>query len=154
MAREMTGVGVKPSCCLNDGLDAVGREHFQGRPLGGAGEGVRVLAHEQRAGRSAWLCAIVADGLRDGQDVGLGERAVQRRAAMAAGAEADELLRIVQIRLPLVIGALQLSRFDQQFMRRGFAGQGMQSHGRIVPCSVSEAIDGGSLPQARHSAGS
>ena len=37
--------------------------------------------------------AVLADRLRDGQDVRLGERAVERRAAVAAGAEAHELRR-------------------------------------------------------------
>ena len=48
MAREMTGVGVTPSSALNDGLDAVGRQHLQRGALGRVGERVRVLAHEER----------------------------------------------------------------------------------------------------------
>ena len=71
----MTGVGVTPSSRWMIGLDAVGRQHFQGGALGRAGQGVRVLAHVERA-VDALAAAVVADGLGDGQDVGLGERAV------------------------------------------------------------------------------
>ena len=48
MACERTGVGVKPSSGWMNGLDAVGREDFEGGALGGGGNGVGVLAHEQR----------------------------------------------------------------------------------------------------------
>ena len=45
----MTGVGVTPSSRWMSGFDAVGGEHFQGGALGRAGQGVGVLAHEERA---------------------------------------------------------------------------------------------------------
>ncbi len=55
----MTGVGVKPSSGLDEGVNAVGGQHFEGGALRGAGEGVRVLAHEQRA-----VDALLVRGIR------------------------------------------------------------------------------------------
>ena len=76
--------------------DAVGGQDFEGGLLGRAGEGVRVLAHVNRAG-DALSRTIFADRLRDGEDVGLGEGAVCRRTTMTAGAERDELLRVAEV---------------------------------------------------------
>src|SRR5262245_20245126 len=42
---------------------------------------------------------------------------------MAAGAEADELRRIAQLGLPLVVLALEGSKVDEQGLRGGLAGQ-------------------------------
>src|ERR1700719_4237303 len=50
--------------------------------------GVRVLAQEDRPVDAVGR-AVLADGLADGQDVRLGKSAVERRAAMPAGAKAD-----------------------------------------------------------------
>ena len=127
----MTGVGVKPSSRLNDRLDAVGGEHFEGGSLGRAGQGVRVLADEERP-VDAFAVAVLADRLRDGEDVRLGERAVERRAAVAAGAEADELLRIVEVRLALVVIALQLGHIDQHGGGRRPACGEMNCHALFV----------------------
>ena len=60
---------------LDDRLDAVGGEHFERRALRRAGEGVRVLAHVERA-VDLLLLPVFADRLRDGEDVGFGEGAV------------------------------------------------------------------------------
>src|SRR6266516_16538 len=62
---------------LNDGLDAVRRQHFEGGALGRFGQGVRVLSHVERA-VDRLTAAVVADALRDRQNVGLGERAEER----------------------------------------------------------------------------
>jgi hypothetical protein len=90
MACEMTGVGVKPLSWLDHDLDAVGGEHFERGRCAGAGERVRILAHEKRAGRClalrysqmAWVMARMCCSVNV---------EFERRAAMAAGAEADEL---------------------------------------------------------------
>src|SRR4029450_1174171 len=87
---------------LDDGVDAVRRQHLEGGTLGGLGQGVGVLAHVERP-LDAVAAPVVADGLRDRRDVGLGEGAVERRAPVSAGAEADELGRIARVRLPLVV---------------------------------------------------
>jgi hypothetical protein len=130
---------------LNACLDAVRRQYFQRRALGRPGKCVRVFAHVERAGDALGL-AILADGLRDGQDVGLGERAVQGRAAVPAGAKADELLRIVGIWPPLVIGVLQFRQIDQQLSRRGFASQRMNGHFLYLSRRHGFQGFGGSLP--------
>src|SRR5262249_31251664 len=69
---------------LDHGEVVVGGDHFQGGALSGAGEGVCIFPDKERAGDVAFR-AVVADGLCDGQNMGLGERAIERRAAVAAG---------------------------------------------------------------------
>ena len=96
MACEITGVGVTPSSRWMIGRRLVGRQHLERRPLRRRRERVRVLAHEQRPVDALGL-PVVADRLRDRQDVRLGERAAQRRAAMPAGAEAHALRRVGRI---------------------------------------------------------
>src|SRR5439155_15740474 len=68
--------------------------------------------------------------LRNGQNVGFGEGAIERRAAVAAGAEADELLLLIKVRLALVISPLQGLEIDELFLGRGFAGKWMICHKR------------------------
>ena len=67
------------------------------------------------------LATVVADGLGHGEDVGLRERAEQRRAAVPAGAEADALCRIVEVRLAGEVLALEPGQVDQDLLRGGFA---------------------------------
>ena len=62
---------------LDDGLHVVGRQHLERGALGGPGDRVGVLTHVERA-VGALAPPVVADGLGDGQDMGLGERAMQR----------------------------------------------------------------------------
>ena len=107
---------------LNDGFHAVGREHFERGALCGRGKPVRVLAHLQRAA-DVLAPAVIANGLRDGENMRLGERAVRRRAAMSAGAEADQLVRVAEIRPPLVIIAFEPRQIHEHFLGGRFAGQ-------------------------------
>ena len=107
---------------LDDGLDAIGRQHLERGALGWLGERVRVLSHVERA-VDALTAAVVADGLRDRADVGLGEGAVERRAAMAARTEADELRRIVRLGPALVVRPLEPGQVDQNRQRGRLAGQ-------------------------------
>ena len=67
--------------------------------------------------------AVVADRLRDGEDVRLVERARERRAAVAAGAEAHALRGILQLGLALEIGALERGEVHQHLAGRGLAGE-------------------------------
>ncbi len=97
--------GREPIVALNAGFDAVGGQHFQSGALSGTGSSMRILAHEQRA-IDTLVSSIFAEGLGNGEDVRLGECAVERRAAMATGAKTDELRRIVHVRPALVIIAL------------------------------------------------
>src|SRR5439155_12818057 len=69
------------------------------------------------------LFRSLADRLRDGDDMGFGEGAVQGRATMAAGAEADELLRIADIGEAGVVFVHQPAYVDEQFGWSRFAGE-------------------------------
>ena len=122
MAREIDRRRREAVVALDDRLHAVGREHLERRALRGVGQGVGVLAQKQRA-VDALARAVLADGLRDGEDVGLVEAAAQGRAAMAAGAEAHELRGVVSVGLSGVVLALEVSEVHQEFTRRGVAGE-------------------------------
>ena len=101
---------------LNDGLDAVRRQDLERRALGRPGQRVRVLAHVERA-VGALAAPVVADGLGDGQDVGFGERAAQRRAAVPAGAEADQLGGVSHIGPARVILPFEPGQIHQHVFR-------------------------------------
>ena len=75
-----------------------------------------------------WLVAVFADRLGDRQDVRLVERATQRRASMAAGAETHPLCAITDIRLARVVFLAQLIDIDEELLRSGLAGQWMDLH--------------------------
>src|SRR2546430_11729886 len=62
---------------LDDRLDPVRRQHFEGSALGRRRERVGVLYHVERA-VDALAPAVVADGLGDRRDVGLGGRCAER----------------------------------------------------------------------------
>ena len=115
-----SGRGRESVIGLDENLDAVGREDFQGGALGGRGESMGVLRHEHRP-RRAVGAPVVADRLGDGEDVRLGEGAIKRRAAMPAGAEADELIRVGEVRGALVVVAFERGDINQQLRRGGLA---------------------------------
>jgi hypothetical protein len=73
---------------------------------------MRVLAHVKRAVRIV-RPAVIADGLRDGQDMGLGKSSVQGRSAMSTGAEANQLVGIGHIGLTFIIIPLELREIHQ-----------------------------------------
>jgi hypothetical protein len=110
--------GGHAAALLDHGLDAVGRQHLERRALCRSGERVRVLAQEERS-IGALAAPVVADRLGDGEHVGLGERARERRAAMPAGAERDALRGVVEVGLPRVVLALEAREIDEQLLRRG-----------------------------------
>ncbi len=73
---------------LDDGLCVVRRQHFEGGTLRGPRQGVSILPHVEWA-----VCSmrspVIADRLGYSEDVRFGEGAVQGRAAVSAGTEAD-----------------------------------------------------------------
>src|SRR5262249_221540 len=77
----------------------------------------------------ALAAAVLNDGLGDGEDVRLGEGAVQRRTAVAARAEADELVGVADVGASLKIFALQFGDVGEHIGRRGLAGEGVYGHG-------------------------
>ena len=72
--------------------------------------------------------AVVANRLRDGEDVRLIECAEQRRAAMAARAEADQLSRVGQIGISLVIFTFKACEIDENAFGGRFAGKWRDCH--------------------------
>src|SRR5205085_2489112 len=72
---------------LNHGFNTVFGQNLESRPLGRTGQRVRVFAHEQRAINPLAL-AVIRDGLRDRENVGLVEAALRGSSAVAARAEA------------------------------------------------------------------
>ena len=125
------GGGGEAIVVLDDGVDVVGDEDFEGGLLSRARERVGVLAHEEGAGDVVGG-AVLADGLRDGGNVGLGEGPVLGRAPMAAGAEADELARVGEVGRAVVVRVDELGDVDEEAGGSGFAGEGREGH-RIAP---------------------
>ena len=58
---------------------------------------------------------------------------LQRRAAMAAGAELDALIGVGQIGLALVVFPFEPGDIDEKFLRSRFASQGAQRHVILLP---------------------
>ena len=73
---------------------------------------MRVLPHVERA-ISALGAPVVADSLGDGQNMGLGERAAQRGAPVAAGAEADQLVGVAHVGPAGIILVFEPGQVDQ-----------------------------------------
>ena len=109
--REAFVVGLGPAV---DHFHPVCCQHLQRRPLRWSRCRVRILSHVERS-INPLRFPVIANRLRDRQDVRLGERAIERRATMPAGAEAYELIPIGKVRAAIVIRALELAWIDQQF---------------------------------------
>ena len=89
---------------------------------------MRVFPHVQRA-IGTLAATIVADGLGDGQDMGFGKGAVQRRAAVPAGAEADPLGGVVHIGPARIILPFESGQINQYILWGWFACEGGYGHG-------------------------
>src|SRR5438105_9074162 len=87
---------------LNNRLDAVRCEDLERSALGRAGNRMRIAAHVERPA-DAMRAPVVANRLRDRQDVRLVERPRERRAPVSARAEADLLRALSWLRLADVI---------------------------------------------------
>src|SRR5262249_10961025 len=112
---------------LDDGLYPVGRQHLQCGALGRRGQSVRVLAHVEGTGR-ALSAPVIADGLSDGEDVGLRERATQRRAPVSAGAEADQLVRVTHVGPAFEVFSFEPIQVDQYLFRSWLPCKGGNRH--------------------------
>jgi len=109
--------------------DVVGDQHLDragGRRLG---ERVRVGADEERAVVPLRL-AVFADRLRGREDVVLVEGRLQRRAAVAAGAERDLLIDVLGVGGERVVGGHQPGHVDQVTGLGRLSGAG--GHGPIM----------------------
>ena len=112
---------------LDHRLHPVGGEHLERVALRRTRERMGILAEKQRT-VDALRGAIVADRLGDGEDVVAVETAVQRAAAMAAGAEAHPLGGILHIRFALAVVALKRIDVDQAVCGRGLSRLGVYCH--------------------------
>src|SRR5689334_189010 len=101
---------------------------------------MRVLPHVERA-IDTLRRAVLADSLRDGPDVGSGQRAIERRASMSAGAEAHKLARIVHVGDPIAKLPTQLIDVDEDIGRCGLACERMNGHG-VSDCVRLRALAG------------
>src|SRR5262249_19872609 len=82
---------------LNDGFDIVGGQHLERGTLRRPGHRVGVLADVERT-ISGLVAPIIANRLGDSENVRLGERTVQRRTPVPAGAEAHQLGTVSHLR--------------------------------------------------------
>ena len=140
MAREMTGVGVKPSSAWMIVSTPLAASTSSAVRCAGA-ESACVSLPMNSGPSMPFASPVIADRLRDRENVRFVERAVQRRPAVAARAKADELLRIIDIRLPLVISPLQRLPDRLTTLWRRLAGQGMEGHRKsLVLCRLSLAV--------------
>ena len=90
----------------------VGDQHLDGGLPCRQGQGVGVTTKIQRAGDACGL-AVLGDGLRDGDDVGLVERGLQGGAAVAGRAEAHALLGDVDVGDDVIVLADDFVDVDQ-----------------------------------------
>src|SRR5258705_415832 len=87
-----------------------------------------IAAHVERPA-DAMSAPVVANRLRDRQDVRFVERPRERRAPVSARAEADLLRGLSWVRLADVIFLYELLRIDQQLFRCRLAGERGKCHG-------------------------
>jgi hypothetical protein len=105
---------------LDDCLHVVRRQDLECGALCGRGQRVSVFSHIEWT-VSALLPPVVADRLSNCQNVRLGKCAVQRRTAVSAGAEADELVGIMEVGMARKIVPLEASDVQQHLLRSRFA---------------------------------
>jgi hypothetical protein len=80
-----------------------------------------IFAHEERS-LDAPHPAVLANSLRDSQDVSLRETAFKRGSTMPARPKTDQLQGIGRIWFALVVIAFQFAEVDPQLGRRSFSG--------------------------------
>lgn len=102
---------------------AVGGEHFERAFECGLRQRVGINTYVNRPIHTH-LAAVFADRLHHCQHVGFVERAIERRATMARGAEDDALLGYRRVRLQVHIGGQQLRKVDKRAVRGRLASEG------------------------------
>ena len=107
---------------LDDRLHPVCRQYFERRALSRPRNRMCILAHIEGA-LSSLSFAVVADRLRDRENVSFGKRTAQRLAAMTAGPEDDKLLGVVEIGPSLEIFPFETGDIDQHIFGRRLASE-------------------------------
>src|SRR6476646_350302 len=87
--------------------------------------------------------AVVDDGLRRGEDVVLVEGGAQARATVARRAERDLLVGVVDVRVPVVVGADEGVDVDEVLGLGGLTGARVGHEGSpfVLVTAVSAASD-------------
>ena len=112
----------EPLVSLDYRLYVICCEDFECCALSWPGKRMRVFAHVKRA-IGCLRAPIIANGLGDREDVRLGERAVEGRSPVPAGAEADSLRGMIKIRPAFEILLFEAGQIDQHLLRCRLAGE-------------------------------
>jgi hypothetical protein len=113
--------GCEAEVVIDEDFNAVGGEDFERGGEGGLGESVSILRKKEWAG-GALLRAVLDDSLGNGEDVRVVEAGVERRSAMARGAEADTLRKDLRIGVVGVKGGDEARQIDELVGRGEMAG--------------------------------
>ena len=117
-------------------LHIIGRQDFKRTAKGRFRQGMRISAHEQRAGDTV-LFAVITDGLGDGVDVAFVEGLLQRRTTMPGRSKRHTLCGLMRVRRFRIVGTDERGDILQSLGRRQFAGMGMYCHdGILLPLSI------------------
>ena len=115
------GGGGVAEMLVDDGLDVVGGEDFEGGGEGGLGEGVGVFGEEEWA-ECVLGGAVLDDGLGDGGDVVVVEGGLEGAAAVAGGAEGYALGWDCGVGVEGVESGDEARDVDEGFGKRQLAG--------------------------------
>ena len=107
----------------DEDLDVIGRQDFEGTAKGRFRQGVRIAAHEQRAGDAA-LFAVVTDGLGDGVDMAFVEGLLQRRTTVPGRSKRHTLCGLMRIRRFCIVGTDERGNVFQSLGRPGLKTRG------------------------------
>src|SRR5436190_3875120 len=136
--RRSRGVTVER---VHQDSDAVGHEHLEGRLPGLLRQRMGVAPDEQRS-VDADRCAVLADGLRRGEDVRLVEGGLEARPAVAGRPEHDHLVGVRRVGHPVVVGVDERGDVDEVLGLGGPAGARVV-HGSspVVGSGTSQTVE-------------
>jgi hypothetical protein len=107
---------------INHGLNAIGGEHFEGGAKSRFGQSMGIHAKKEWAG-DADTGAMIANGLGNGEDMGLVKAGGERVAAMPGCAKSNALGGVRGIRYLGKISRYQPGNVGKQRRWHGLAGQ-------------------------------
>lgn len=126
---------------LHEDVHAVRGEHLDRGPLRRLGQRVGVHAQVERPGR-ARVAPVLDERLADRGDVVFVERSVGGCSAMPGRPERHGLRRNFGIRLDRIVAGDQARNVDEQFRRRGLAGESVDGHRFFPWCECGGDIKG------------
>ena len=107
---------------LNDRFNAIRRQHFERGALGRRRNGMRILPHAERP-VDGLPSTVIADCLCDRENVRFVKGAMERRPAVPARPEADQLVGVAHIGLLFEVLLFHARNIDQHFLGRRLACQ-------------------------------